>query len=379
MSLEAATYISQLTSTNPLGTDTRAQGDDHIRLIKEVLQATFPNASKPFKLPSSLASQTDTYVVDESADGIVIPMNARAAARTVTLPAVPAYDGQQISVVKADHSFHTVTINGNGNNINGSSSIILHQRYQKVSLIWCAEVAEWFADLTQIPPIASLMFYAGGTLPTGYLFLAGGTIGSASSGATVLASASALGIYQHLWANFSNTLCPVTGGRGSTGLADFDANKPMALLDGRGRTLFGKDNMNGDAARLVTADGIDGDTLGASGGLGSENIAENQLPNITKSVAISTAAAHRHNTVRTGNSASPVDAVSDAVTAVGSSGGSGGSYELCASGNEPNICQSGAGGEHTHSGLTASLNGGVTQVSFKKLNPGMVQNLLIKI
>lgn len=43
MSLETATYISQLVSSNPSATDGVNQGDDHIRLIKLALAATFPN------------------------------------------------------------------------------------------------------------------------------------------------------------------------------------------------------------------------------------------------------------------------------------------------------------------------------------------------
>lgn len=43
MALESATYLNQLVATNPTGTDQKAQGDDHIRLLKAVLQATFPN------------------------------------------------------------------------------------------------------------------------------------------------------------------------------------------------------------------------------------------------------------------------------------------------------------------------------------------------
>ena len=38
MALESATYISQLVDTNPAGSDVISQGDDHLRLIKEVLQ-----------------------------------------------------------------------------------------------------------------------------------------------------------------------------------------------------------------------------------------------------------------------------------------------------------------------------------------------------
>lgn len=43
MALESATYPNQLVQTNPLGTDTKSQGDDHIRLLKKVIQSTFPN------------------------------------------------------------------------------------------------------------------------------------------------------------------------------------------------------------------------------------------------------------------------------------------------------------------------------------------------
>lgn len=43
MALESATYINQLVQTNPTLSDPKSQGDDHIRLIKKVLQDTFPN------------------------------------------------------------------------------------------------------------------------------------------------------------------------------------------------------------------------------------------------------------------------------------------------------------------------------------------------
>lgn len=44
MALETGTYISDLVVTNPVGaTDTKGQGDDHLRLIKAALKNTFPN------------------------------------------------------------------------------------------------------------------------------------------------------------------------------------------------------------------------------------------------------------------------------------------------------------------------------------------------
>tara|TARA_R110000824_G_scaffold159936_2_gene334540 strand:- start:273 stop:857 length:585 start_codon:yes stop_codon:yes gene_type:complete len=49
MALESATYIDGLVITNPAGSDSISQGDDHIRLIKKVLKNTFPDASSIFK------------------------------------------------------------------------------------------------------------------------------------------------------------------------------------------------------------------------------------------------------------------------------------------------------------------------------------------
>lgn len=45
MGLESATYINSLDANNPTGSDTKAAGDDHLRLIKSTIKATFPNAT----------------------------------------------------------------------------------------------------------------------------------------------------------------------------------------------------------------------------------------------------------------------------------------------------------------------------------------------
>ncbi len=43
MALETANFINQLVTTNPTGGDPKGQGDDHLRLLKRVLQTQFPN------------------------------------------------------------------------------------------------------------------------------------------------------------------------------------------------------------------------------------------------------------------------------------------------------------------------------------------------
>lgn len=47
MPLESALYISDLNVANPASTDSVAQADDHIRLIKAAIKATFPNVTGP--------------------------------------------------------------------------------------------------------------------------------------------------------------------------------------------------------------------------------------------------------------------------------------------------------------------------------------------
>ena len=45
MALETGTYISDLVATNPTASDAKSQGDDHIRLLKSTVKATFPNVT----------------------------------------------------------------------------------------------------------------------------------------------------------------------------------------------------------------------------------------------------------------------------------------------------------------------------------------------
>ena len=45
MALESGTFISDLIVTNPTGADAKSTADDHLRLIKSTVKATFPNVA----------------------------------------------------------------------------------------------------------------------------------------------------------------------------------------------------------------------------------------------------------------------------------------------------------------------------------------------
>jgi len=115
---------------------------------------------------------------------------------------------------------------------------------------------------------------------TGYVRLNGKTLGSASSGATERAAADTQALYQMLWAGLADAVCPVTGGRGATSIADFTANKQMGLPDLRGRAAFGNDAMGGANSNRIggswTPAGAT--TPGASGGVASILIGIPNLP-----------------------------------------------------------------------------------------------------
>lgn len=63
MALETASFISQLNPANPSGADRVHQGDDHIRLLKSVLKATFPNITGPVTVSQDRLNQDFTLPV----------------------------------------------------------------------------------------------------------------------------------------------------------------------------------------------------------------------------------------------------------------------------------------------------------------------------
>jgi hypothetical protein len=66
MALESATYINGLVSTNPTSTDALAQADDHLRLIKTTIKATFPNVTGAVTATHTQLNQDPTSLLDSN-------------------------------------------------------------------------------------------------------------------------------------------------------------------------------------------------------------------------------------------------------------------------------------------------------------------------
>ena len=71
MALESATYISDLVLTNPAAGDNVSAGDDHLRLLKAVLQATFP-----YVTGAITATNTELNYVDGVTSSIQTQINS---------------------------------------------------------------------------------------------------------------------------------------------------------------------------------------------------------------------------------------------------------------------------------------------------------------
>lgn len=158
MGLEAATYISDLSASNPVAGDLQSQGDDHLRLIKSVLQTTFPNASRAFRMQSVVAvTAGDITVVAPTDDTKVFPVNATAAARTVTMPSASLFSGYSNVIVKTDSSANAVTVAAAAL-INGAASIKLYNQYDAAILWYSSADSTWYAFIVSrswIPPASA--------------------------------------------------------------------------------------------------------------------------------------------------------------------------------------------------------------------------------
>jgi hypothetical protein len=132
----------------------------------------------------------------------------------------------------------------------------------------------------------------------------GETIGPQSSGATGKAAAVCEDLYIKIYNQFPNTICAVTGGRGSSAVADWTAAKPIATPDLRGRAFFGLDTMGNSAASRLTISTIDvGDasTPGSSGGVESIGLTIAQLPVVTPAGTVTSTLNSGGNNIAYGN------------------------------------------------------------------------------
>ena len=240
MPLENAQTINQLVPTNPVATDPLSQADDHLRLIKSTIQNTFPNVTGAINAThtemNSVAdgdtAATATTLVD--ADRVVV--NDDGTMKQVAMTDVQTYvdanmtlrDDVVTAASVADDAINTANI------VDGA--------------VTAAKLAVGAAFVAGM-----VMPYAGSAAPSGWLLAYGQDV----SRTTYSGLFSAIG---------------TTYGSG-------DGSTTFTLPDLRGRTVAGQDNMGGTSADRLTnqTGGLNGDTLGATGGSETHTLTEAEL------------------------------------------------------------------------------------------------------
>lgn len=84
MATEVATYLDDLDPTLPSGSDSRKEGDDHLRLLKTVLKATFPYVTGPV-----LVGQTELNYLTGLSSNLVSQLAAKAPLASPALTGTP--------------------------------------------------------------------------------------------------------------------------------------------------------------------------------------------------------------------------------------------------------------------------------------------------
>lgn len=172
MGVETATYISSLDATLPSAGDNFSQGDDHLRLIKSTVKATFPNVSGAVLPthtelnfvdgvtsniqtqintlsayvgePYTWSSKTTTYT---AVAGDALLTDTSGGAFTITLPISPVV-GNCVRLVDAGGTWGTnnLTIGRNGEKINAlAADMILDISDASVMMVYTGSTNGWRA------------------------------------------------------------------------------------------------------------------------------------------------------------------------------------------------------------------------------------------
>lgn len=258
MTIEVATWITDLQPLNPPSTDPRGQGDDHLRLIKLVLQDTFPTASKAFYNPTSVAKSANFSVLAADMNKTFL-VDTTAGIVTMTLPTLASGDaGWECFLLKTNTGTNPVLVAPATGTLNSGEYAALAAARRcipgrRTQCLWTGTV--WFISRVNTLPVTSLIKAQGTGLPVGYEYPNGQTLGSVAT-------------------NYPELNLVLGSG---------------VLIDVRGRGEIALDNLGGSAAGRVGTI-IVGTAIGNTGGTETVGLLPGNIPNLTTPVTISVSA-----------------------------------------------------------------------------------------
>lgn len=177
MPLETGNFVNDLVITNPPGTDLKSQGDDHLQLIKKVLKNTFPNATKPFPLPTSFVVSGSGAVTAAQQNSLIVVANG--AAMTLTMPTLLTADaGWSINVLKLPGSVGPLFVAPpSGNIMSGQVSVAKARRNipgVQFQVLWTG--SNWVCGRCTNDPVGTVIPFFIAALPIGFEWANGQTL-----------------------------------------------------------------------------------------------------------------------------------------------------------------------------------------------------------
>jgi len=111
MALESGTYIDSLNSSNPTTTDGLSQADDHMRLIKATILATFPSITGAVSLTHTEINALDTRLDDLEGTGQYAPAIVRSTGTPALKSGITAAEIRDLIEVGSSDSPTFSTVN----------------------------------------------------------------------------------------------------------------------------------------------------------------------------------------------------------------------------------------------------------------------------
>lgn len=93
---------------------------------------------------SGFARLTSIFTANETIGRTNLYSDVDATSGNLTIKLDPTpIDGQTNYIAKSDSGSNTVTVDGNGKNINGTSSLVLTSQYDKLMVVYMGGSDEW--------------------------------------------------------------------------------------------------------------------------------------------------------------------------------------------------------------------------------------------
>ena len=270
MALETATYVADLNASNPSSSDGLAQGDDHIRLVKAVLKATFANFT-------SAALGATQAQIDAAISAVVTGLTASVVSKgTLALPGVGFLSDPNTGLYSAGAD--EVDLSAGGVKVFGSTATATSIPKATTFGETITVTGAINGGTGQLPPLGSTVIWWTDTAPQGWLFANGQAVSRST--------------YAALFSLFGTSF-----GAG-------DSSTTFNVPDLRDVVPMGKGTMGGTSARgLITH--LTTTTLGAVIGAGTVTLDTTMIPSHTHTNTLSDPGhTHSHTTANVSNAGS---------------------------------------------------------------------------